>query len=104
MIYITDHQALSVNEFKFFGEYDDSEFTVVIELHKTDSGMEYKIENNLGLSAVVSKGYDPDIAERVFTLIQRSEFKRKQAPPVISVTSKTFGKGWRMAIAKKMVR
>ena len=62
------------------------------------------IENNLGLSAVVSKGYDPDIAERVFTLIQRSEFKRKQAPPVISVTSKTFGKGWRMAIAKKMVR
>ena len=41
MIYITDHQALSVNEFKFFGEYDDSEFTVVIELHKTDGGMEY---------------------------------------------------------------
>ena len=60
MIYITDHQALSVNEFKFFGEYDDSEFTVVIELHKTDSGMEYEIENNLGLDeaelmAAVSK-------------------------------------------------
>lgn len=47
MIYITDHKVLSVNEFKFFGEYDDSEFTVVIELHKTDSGMEYEIENNL---------------------------------------------------------
>ena len=60
MIYITDHQALSVNAFKFFGEYDDSEFTVVIELHKTDSGMEYEIENNLGLDeaelmAAVSK-------------------------------------------------
>ena len=49
MIYITDHQALSVNEFKFFGEYDDSEFTVVIESCKTDSGLEYEIENNLGL-------------------------------------------------------
>ena len=60
MIYITDHQALSVNEFKFFGEYDDSEFTVVIEFHKTDSGMECEIENNLGLDeaelmAAVSK-------------------------------------------------
>ena len=60
MINITDHQALSVNEFKFFGEYDASEFTVVIELHKTDGGMEYKIENNLGLDeaelmAAVSK-------------------------------------------------
>lgn len=49
MITINDHEAISINEFKFFGEYEDSEFTVVIELHKTDSGMEYEIENNLGL-------------------------------------------------------
>lgn len=60
MITINDHEAISVNEFKFFGEHDDSEFTVVIELHKTDSGMEYEIENNLGmdeteLMAAISK-------------------------------------------------
>ena len=60
MITINDHEAISINEFKFFGEYDDSEFTVVIEYHKTDSGMEYEIENNLGLDeaelmAAVSK-------------------------------------------------
>ena len=57
---INDHEAISSNEFKFFGDHEENDFVVVIEFHKTDSGMECEIENNLGLDeaelmAAVSK-------------------------------------------------
>jgi hypothetical protein len=32
-------------------------------------------------------------------LLQRAEFKRRQAAPVLKVSSQAFGSGWRMPIA-----
>jgi NAD+ synthase (glutamine-hydrolysing) len=31
--------------------------------------------------------------------LRRAEFKRRQAPPVLKVSSRSFGSGWRMPIA-----
>ena len=44
-------------------------------------------------------GCDAALAERVMGLLRRAEFKRRQAPPVLKVSRRSFGSGWRMPIA-----
>ena len=39
------------------------------------------------------------IVEQVIKLVNRAEFKRKQAPPGLKITDRAFGTGWRMPIA-----
>ncbi len=48
---------------------------------------------------LIAGGSDPDLAQRVYQLLRRSEFKRRQAAPVLKVSSRSFGGGWRMPIA-----
>ena len=42
---------------------------------------------------------DPALVARVQGLLRRAEFKRRQAPPVLKVSRRAFGSGWRMPIA-----
>ena len=44
-------------------------------------------------------GIDPALAQRVYGLLRRAEFKRRQAAPVLKVSPRAFGSGWRMPIA-----
>ena len=46
-------------------------------------------------------GTDPALAERVMGLLRRAEFKRRQAPPVLKLSQRAFGSGWRMPIAAR---
>ncbi|MEB3322412.1 MAG: NAD+ synthase [Synechococcaceae cyanobacterium] len=48
---------------------------------------------------LIATGADPDLAERVHRLLRRAEFKRRQAAPVLKVSGRAFGSGWRMPIA-----
>ena len=45
-------------------------------------------------------GHD-EIVQKVLTLVDRNEFKRKQAPPSLRVTTKSFGYGRRFPIVQK---
>jgi NAD+ synthase (glutamine-hydrolysing) len=47
-----------------------------------------------------AEGFDPAVVRRVLHLVRISEFKRKQAAPVLKVTPRAFGTGWRMPIAR----
>ena len=51
---------------------------------------------------LVAAGQDPALVERVTKLLQRAEFKRRQAAPVLKVSGRAFGSGWRMPIAAKV--
>ncbi|MBW4582279.1 MAG: NAD+ synthase [Tildeniella nuda ZEHNDER 1965/U140] len=48
---------------------------------------------------IVSAGHEPQIVDTIVKLVTRAEFKRRQAPPVLKVTDRAFGTGWRMPIA-----
>jgi NAD+ synthase (glutamine-hydrolysing) len=48
------------------------------------------------------RGFPLDIVEQVVRLVERSEYKRQQAAPVLKVTSKSFGMGRRFPIAVKV--
>jgi NAD+ synthase (glutamine-hydrolysing) len=47
-------------------------------------------------------GFDPALVQQVVRLVERSEYKRQQAAPVLKVTSKSFGSGRRFPIAVKV--
>ncbi len=47
-------------------------------------------------------GFSLDLVQQVVRLVERSEYKRQQAAPVLKVTSKSFGMGRRFPIAVKV--
>jgi NAD+ synthase (glutamine-hydrolysing) len=47
-------------------------------------------------------GFDPSLVQQVVRLVERAEYKRQQAAPVLKVTAKSFGAGRRFPIAVKV--
>lgn len=66
-----------------------------------DAIIEAYVEENHHFDEIVKKGFDPAIVRKVITLIDRSEYKRRQAPPGIKITPRAFGKDWRLPITNK---
>ena len=57
------------------------------------------IERQRSPEELIAEGCDPALAERVQGLLRRAEFKRRQAAPLLKVSDRAFGSGWRMPIA-----
>ncbi len=51
---------------------------------------------------VLANGFPIELVQKVVRLVERSEYKRQQAAPVLKVTSKSFGMGRRFPIAVKV--
>jgi NAD+ synthase (glutamine-hydrolysing) len=49
----------------------------------------------------VAAGHDPKIVARVIELVDRSEYKRRQAPPGVKITPRAFGRDRRMPITNR---
>ena len=47
---------------------------------------------------LMSDGFDPDVVERALALIDRAEYKRRQAPPGVKLRPKAFGRDRRTPI------
>jgi len=57
------------------------------------------IEERLPFEAIVARGHAPEMVRRVLRMVIASEYKRRQAAPVLKVTAKAFGEGRRLPIA-----
>jgi len=53
-------------------------------------------------SIAAANGFSIELVQQVVRLVERSEYKRQQAAPVLKVTSKSFGMGRRFPIAVKV--
>jgi NAD+ synthase (glutamine-hydrolysing) len=62
------------------------------------------VEEEKSAAQIVAEGFDPQTVLRVVRLIDRSEYKRRQAAPGIKVTSRAFGFGRRMPIAQNYIQ
>jgi NAD+ synthase (glutamine-hydrolysing) len=56
------------------------------------------IEQRLGPSEIVARGYEKHVVDRILKLVNTSEYKRNQFCPIIRVSPKAFGVGRRMPI------
>ncbi len=66
-----------------------------------DPILEAYVEDDRSFDEIVTIGFDPDVVRRVVSLVDRSEYKRRQAPPGIKITHRNFGRGRRMPIANR---
>lgn len=62
------------------------------------------IEERMSLEDLVAAGEDPRVAAQVLERTDRAEYKRRQCPPGLKITSKAFGSGRRMPIAHRFRR
>ena len=69
-----------------------------------DGILELYIERHAEVDTIIRAGYDRALVERVARLVDGAEFKRRQAPPTIRVTTKAFGSGRQMPIAQRWHR
>ncbi len=60
-----------------------------------DQILEMHLEKGYGLKTIVAKGYDETIVGDILRRVRINEYKRKQAPMGLKVTSKAFGYGRR---------
>jgi NAD+ synthase (glutamine-hydrolysing) len=64
-----------------------------------DDVLEAYVEQRLPVDAIVARGHDEATVRRVLRLVVASEYKRRQAAPVLKVSEKAFGEGRRLPIA-----
>jgi NAD+ synthase (glutamine-hydrolysing) len=66
-----------------------------------DPILEGYIADDLGRDQLILRGFAPEDVERVIALVDRAEYKRRQAPPGIKITTKAFGRDRRMPITNR---
>jgi NAD+ synthetase len=67
-----------------------------------DRVLQEYVENGKDADEICRMGLEPAVVRRTVRLIETSEYKRRQACPGLKVTSKAFGYGRRIPVAKRI--
>jgi len=63
-----------------------------------DPILEDYVEEDRSPEEIVGAGADPEVVRRVMAMVDRAEYKRRQAPPGVKITPKAFGRDRRIPI------
>lgn len=63
-----------------------------------DDILERYIEKDQSRNQILEQGYKQEVVDRVLRLVEQNEYKRRQAPPGIKITSRAFGRERRFPI------
>ncbi|MGI9608903.1 MAG: NAD+ synthase [Acidimicrobiia bacterium] len=63
-----------------------------------DAILERYIESDMAVETIESEGFEASLVERIARMVDRNEYKRRQAAPGVKVTTKAFGKDRRLPI------
>jgi NAD+ synthase (glutamine-hydrolysing) len=66
-----------------------------------DAILEAYVEEDRPLKDIVALGYDEATVRQVVTMLDRNEYKRRQAPPGVKITPRAFGRDWRLPISNR---
>ena len=66
-----------------------------------DGIVERYMEQNQSIAQIIAAGFDAESVEKVTRLIKLNEYKRRQAPPGVRVTTRAFGRDWRYPITSQ---
>ena len=70
---------------------------------RLDPILESLLSSRFSPKDLIKKGHDASEVIKVYQLLTKSEYKRKQFCPIIKVKPKSFGFGYRVPISKKML-
>jgi NAD+ synthase (glutamine-hydrolysing) len=66
-----------------------------------DPILEDYVENDMGIAGLIAKGYDEAIVRRVVHAVELTEYKRRQSPPGVKITPRSFDRDRRMPIVNR---
>ena len=66
-----------------------------------DGILEQYVEHDRSVQEIVAMGYDYATVARVAQMVDRNEYKRRQAPPGVKITPKAFGRDRRLPMASR---
>ena len=66
-----------------------------------DPVIEAYVEQHSSTADMLAGGMDAAVIEQTIRLVDRSEYKRRQAPPGVKITPRAFGRDWRLPIVNR---
>ncbi len=66
-----------------------------------DPILEKYVEEDVSLEGILSLGFDEGLVRRVISMVDRNEYKRRQAPPGVKITHRAFGEDRRLPITNR---
>jgi NAD+ synthase (glutamine-hydrolysing) len=66
-----------------------------------DRVLEAYVELDQSREDLTGDGFDPEVVDRALAMIDRAEYKRRQAPPGVKLRPKAFGRDWRLPITNR---
>ncbi len=69
-----------------------------------DPILEMFVEQDCTLEEIVASGFDEQVVRRVIRMVLRNEYKRRQAPPGVKITSRAYGKDRRYPITSGFLK
>jgi NAD+ synthase (glutamine-hydrolysing) len=59
------------------------------------------VELDADRDGLIARGASAEVVDRTIALVDRAEYKRRQAPPGIKITARAFGRDRRMPITNR---
>jgi NAD+ synthase (glutamine-hydrolysing) len=66
-----------------------------------DAILEGYVQADRGVNDLTSQGFAEDTVRRVVSMVDRNEYKRRQAPIGVKITPRAFGRDWRLPIVNR---
>jgi NAD+ synthase (glutamine-hydrolysing) len=63
--------------------------------------LEGYVEEDRGVNDLIAHGFEPETVRRVVAMVDRNEYKRRQAPIGVKITPRAFGRDWRLPIVNR---
>ena len=71
------------------------------DYHELDRVLRRYVDGDQGRDALIAEGFDSALVERVITLVDKAEYKRRQYPPGPKVSARAFGKDRRLPMTSR---
>ena len=68
-----------------------------------DAIVEGYMEQNQSIASLIERGFDEASVHKITRLIKLNEYKRRQAPPGVRITTRAFGRDWRYPITSRFL-
>ncbi|HBH03487.1 MAG TPA: NAD+ synthase [Candidatus Rokubacteria bacterium] len=66
-----------------------------------DPILEGYVEEDRGVNDLIARGFKPDTVRGVVSMVDKNEYKRRQAPLGVKITPRAFGRDWRLPIVNR---
>jgi len=66
-----------------------------------DPILEGYVEEDRGVNDLIARGFKPDTVRGIVSMVDKNEYKRRQAPLGVKITPRAFGRDWRLPIVNR---